>query len=173
MTVPGPFVLMLACLAVLADAAGGVCDDASPPAAARTVAGWVETGWIGEPAIAVRMKLDTGARTSSINAPRFVEYDKDGTRYVRFSLVLEDGRSVDIDRPVERMATIRRAGTDTQARPVIRLKLCVAGFAGEADFTLADRADMTYPVLVGRAFLAGRLVVDPGRTLLAPGFCNR
>lgn len=135
------------------------------------IAGWVETGWIGEPPIKVKVKLDTGARTSSIHAAQVRDYEKDGKRHVSFTLTNNEGATLNVDREVVRTATIRRAGTEMQERPVIRLKICVAGQTREAEFTMADRGDLTYPVLVGRSFLAGNILVDASRTFLAADKC--
>lgn len=159
-------VLLCAALAVPARA-----EPATAPA--RTLAGWVEEGFIGEPAIKVRVKLDTGARTSSIHAAQFREYEKDGARRVSFTLTNNEGAELTIDRPVLRTATIRRAGTELQERPVIELRICVAGVTAEAEFTMADRSDLTYPVLVGRSFLAEKILVDPARTFIASDRCGK
>lgn len=138
-----------------------------------TVAGWVETGWIGEPPIKVKVKLDTGARTSSIHAAQVRDYEKGGKRYVSFSLTNNEGAILKLDSEVVRTATIRRAGTELQERPVIRLKICIAGQSRETEFTMADRSDLTYPVLVGRSFLAGNIVVDSSRTFLSADTCTK
>lgn len=137
------------------------------------IAGWVETGWIGEPAIKVKVKLDTGARTSSIHAAQVRDYEKDGKRHVSFTLTNNEGKTLNVDREVLRTATIRRAGTELQERPVIRLKICLAGLTREAEFTMVDRSDLTYPVLVGRSFLAGNILVDASRTFLSADKCTR
>lgn len=135
------------------------------------VAGWVEEGWLGEPPMKVKVKLDTGARTSSIHAAQFRDYEKDGKRRVSFTLTNNDGVERTIDAEVVRIASIRRAGAELQQRPVIRLKLCIAGVTRETEFTMADRSELTYPVLAGRSFLAGRFLVDPDRTYRAAGTC--
>lgn len=141
--------------------------------AAPVVAGWVETGWLGEPPLKVKVKLDTGAKTSSIHAAQYRAYERDGIRRVSFKLTNNDGGELSVDRPVVRTTTIRRAGVEKHDRPVIRLKICVAGVTSETEFTMADRSELTYPVLVGRSFLAERLLVDPARTFLASDKCEK
>ncbi len=152
----------------------GACrsDDVRASAKQPVIVGWVENGWIGEPAIRFRVKLDSGAKTSSISAPAYRPFNQGGIDYVRFTLANRDGGTIDIERPVIRRVTIRRAGAPQQTRPVIRLKLCLAGRRSETEFTLVDRSDMTYPVLIGRSFLSGRILIDPGKTFLASGRCG-
>ena len=136
------------------------------------VAGWVEDGWIGAPPIKVKVKLDTGAKTSSIHAAQYREYERDGKPHVSFTLINNAGQEVKIDEPVVRTVSIRRAGTEQSERPVIRLTLCVAGVTAESEFSMADRSDLRYPVLLGRSFLAGKILVDAARTFQASALCK-
>lgn len=47
-----------------------------------------------------------------------------------------------------------------ERRYVVRLPIQLGEFIEEAEFTLADRANMRYPVLLGREFLRDVAVVD-------------
>ncbi len=142
------------------------------PVKESVIAGWVENGWIGEPPIRFRVKLDSGARTSSVNAPAYRVFNRNETIYVRFTLANGEGQSIAIEKPIIRRVKIRRTGTQDQVRPVVRLKICMAGIRSEAEFTLVDRADMNYPALIGRSFLSGRILINPGATFLASGRCG-
>lgn len=161
-------VLFAAAAASLLLASGAV-----QPAAAsdKAVAGWVEDAWIGSPPIRIKAKLDTGADNSSINAPVYREFEKDGRRFVSFKLINNSGEERDIEKPVERVATVKRSGSASKERPVILLHVCVGGVTSEVEFTMADRSALNYPVLIGRSFLAGKLLVDSGRTFIAPSGC--
>ena len=154
-------------------ARGQVAGAQTTPVSGQIIAGWVENGWIGSPPIKVKVKLDTGARNSSISAPQYREFEKNGRPYVSFTLINNEGREVDIERPVKRMATVRSAGAGKSARPVVMLKICVAGVTSEVEFTMADRTKMRYPILIGRSFLAEKLLVDSARTFLASGLCQK
>lgn len=146
---------------------------AEAPAAA-VVAGWVERVFIRAQGewVSLKAKLDTGARTSSLDAPGYRVFDKDGAAWVSFELANGKGEPVAVSVPVTRTVQIRRAGAGVDERPVIELEVCLGGVRGRVEFTLADRSAMTYPVLVGRRFLAGRVLVDPGRTFLAAAVCT-
>ncbi len=119
--------------------------------------------------ITLRAKLDTGAKTSSLGGQDVTEFPRDGQDWIGFTVVNGHAR---IERPVVRRATIRRTGAPDQTRPVVRLLTCFAGATRLTEFTITDRSDMTYPLLLGRRFLAGRIVVDAGARNLTGGECG-
>lgn len=136
--------------------------------------GYLEHVQIGNLALELKGKLDTGADTSSIHA-RDVEVYKRGKRdnWVRFRIVGRGGRSVRYDQNVIRFVQIKTKLGGTIRRPVIRMPLCVGGVLGRAEINLANRAEFEYDVLVGREFLANRVLVDPGQTFTAEAGCGQ
>ena len=56
----------------------------------KVIAGWVEKISLVEPALVIKAKLDTGAKTSSIHAVNVEPFMRDGDRWVKFDLLLED-----------------------------------------------------------------------------------
>jgi hypothetical protein len=138
-----------------------------------TVAGYVENVWLNANTVSFKAKLDTGAKTSSINAPKFRSFEKDGRDWVRFTIVNSKGDLVTVEKPVVRKASIRRSGTLPVKRPVIIFKVCVAGHTKDVEFTLADRSSMNYQILIGRRFLNGSILVDSGRAFLTSDKCRR
>ncbi|MEZ5774780.1 MAG: RimK/LysX family protein [Hyphomicrobiaceae bacterium] len=135
-------------------------------------AGFVEEVAIGEPPVWLSAKLDTGAETSAIHAPVYAIIAHDGVEYARFRLLTDDWRLLNVERPVLRRATILKAGAAPEERPVVALPVCIGGVRAEAEFTLADRTGLKHKVLIGRSFLAGRVIVDAGRTGLVKGGCG-
>lgn len=135
--------------------------------------GYLENVQIGNLALELKGKLDTGADTSSIHA-RDVEIYKRGKRdnWVRFRLVGRGGRSIRYDQNVIRFVQIKTKVGGTIRRPVIRMPICVGGVLGRAEINLADRAEFEYDVLIGREFLANRVVVDSGNTFTAESACG-
>lgn len=140
------------------------------------VLGYIEDVYVGDLALAMQGKLDTGADSSSVHARDIETYHKPGKKgkdtWVRFRLVGKDGRSVKYDQNVIRFAHIKTKTGGTIRRPVIRLPLCVGGKRGHAEVNLADRGDFDYEILVGREFLANRIVVDSGQTFTAGDTCE-
>lgn len=137
------------------------------------VLGYVEDVYVGNMALAMRGKLDTGADSSSVHARDVKLYDKSGKdTWVRFRLIGKDGRAVKYDQNVIRFAHIKTKTGGTIRRPVIRLPLCVGGKRGHAEINLADRGDFEYDILVGREFLADRVLVDAGQSFIAGEPCG-
>ncbi|GAB4227440.1 MAG: ATP-dependent zinc protease [Methyloligellaceae bacterium] len=169
--VPGlcGFLLLLLIARAGAAAAGSAPD---PHAPVPHIVGWVETAWLPEPGIALEAKLDTGADTSSLHAPALERFQRAGVPWVRFTLTGNDGARHVIEKPVLRVARIRRAGTRIAERPVVLLRLCVAGITQETEFTLSDRSRLDYPLLVGRKFLGAGLAVSSSQTHAAAGRCQ-
>lgn len=168
-----PCVCLLA-LALLLPLPGETAAQRAAPDAGAVLAqaGWIETAWLTRHGIAVDAKLDTGADNSSLNAPDYETFERDGRKWVRFAIESRGGTARTIEAPLLRVVRIRRAGAATSERPVIALALCVAGRTGEAEVTLADRSGMDYAMLIGRSFLAGRLAVDSGRRHVGAGACE-
>ncbi|MCH9809497.1 MAG: RimK/LysX family protein [Alphaproteobacteria bacterium] len=136
------------------------------------VAGYVEQAWsegFGGPFSA---KLDTGAKTSSINAQKVEMFQRGGQAWIRFSLTNESEIPATFEKRIVRTARIKRAGVGAEQRPVAVLTVCVAGVRAATEFTLNNRSGMQYPFLIGRSFLQGRLLVDSGAMNIARQYCG-
>ncbi len=145
----------------------------SVPAAAENcpqVAGYLETARIGEPALTLEAKLDTGADTSALDARDIKPFARDGDQWVAFTTRTPAGVAPLTARLV-RWVRIRRAGTEPARRPVVVLPLCIGGQSMMAEFTLNDRSGQATPILIGRAALAGRIAVDSARDHTAEASC--
>lgn len=137
------------------------CDELRKSLNNKTVVGAVEWAWVdfGSFQRAAKVRMDTGASTSSISASDITEFERNGKRWVRFKL--EDGQEVSV--VVERFANIRQASSDSDKRWVIKLGIRLGNIAQIAEFTLKDRRHLRYEVLVGRNLLRDLMVVDVAR----------
>lgn len=150
---------------------------AAPADEARINAGWVEkirlAAAMDHP---VKAKLDSGAKTSSINARKIEGFKRNGDDWVRFQLVLEgvddEVRMVPMTLPVARHVRIKEHRADHDRRPIVELEFCFAGRLHHAEFSLVDRSKFHYPVLLGRRFLAGVATIDPGETFVTEDDCS-
>jgi hypothetical protein len=106
-------------------------------------------------------KIDTGADNSSINASSIVYFDQDGARWVRFNIQNRKGNQVAMERPLVRVAQIKRKEGGYIERPVVSMNLCVAGQQVNTEVNLANRDHFKYLMLVGRSLMAKRFLVDP------------
>lgn len=154
---------------------GAFAQDAQQQSAAGTmptIAGWIETVTFPDYGIAIDAKLDTGADSSSLGVEDLERFKRNGKVWYRFTLVGEDRKAVTVEQQTNRKARILRAEVADVLRPIVRLKICLAGHTGETDFTLTDRSEQRTALLIGRRFLASRILVDPGRMHLFPGPCE-
>lgn len=135
------------------------------------VVGWRE--WVAFPEIglpAVRAKVDTGAATSALHAHAIEAFRRDGEPWARFVVhpFFRRHRRVVVhcEAPVvdERTVTSSSGHADTRVVVGLTLRLGVRSDAPEwpVEVTLADRQTMSFPMLLGREAMAGRVVVDPG-----------
>ena len=135
-------------------------------------AGWTEVAHFPKLGVTLQAKLDTGAKTSTLGGLSQRRFTRNGQDWVSFLVADEAGRQSRIERPIVRFAKIRRAGVPVQTRPVVELEVCVAGVSKRGEFTITDRRGMRFGVLLGRRFLAGRIVVDAGAERLNDGACG-
>jgi len=145
-------------------------------AADGTPLGWVERGKVLPEEVTVKFKLDTGALTSSMHAEDIEYFERDGDEWVRFDLDLKDIErdklvKSRIERKLHRELTVRGAG-GKEDRPVVLMKVCIGDRLLEEQFSLRDRNEMHYPVLLGRRTLEKLGPVDSARTFTTEPSCE-
>ncbi|MBW4670148.1 MAG: RimK/LysX family protein [Cyanomargarita calcarea GSE-NOS-MK-12-04C] len=137
--------------------------------------GWIEKAKIPGVEKEIKAKLDTGATTTSINAKILEKPDKESESGGMIKFQFNDGKKNTevFERPIVRWVRIKsREGKDIR-RPVVRMKLCVAGRWIEEEVNLADREDFNYSVLIGRNMLKqGKLAVDSSVTFTTEPSCS-
>lgn len=110
-------------------------------------------------------KIDTGARTSSLHGHVIETLERDGKTFVRFAVDWDD---VEMECEAVRVDVrgITSSNGETQRRYVIKTPLVIGNVEFRAEFSLADRSDMKFPILIGRTALRRRFVVNSGRSWL-------
>ncbi|HBW09510.1 MAG TPA: ATP-dependent zinc protease, partial [Pseudomonas sp.] len=107
-----------------------------------------------------------------------IEYfERDGDEWVRFDLDLKDIErdklvKSRIERKLHRELTVRGAG-GKEDRPVVLMKVCIGDRLLEEQFSLRDRDEMHYPVLLGRRTLEKLGPVDSARTFTIEPSCEQ
>jgi hypothetical protein len=115
-------------------------------------------------------KLDTGALTSSIHAEKQELFERDGKKWVRFTVASAGGDKttrVRLEAPLVRIARIKEPNAESVTREVVRLSFRIGDRKLRAEFTLNNRNNMIAPVLIGRSTLKDLGWVDPAHTHLA------
>ena len=115
-------------------------------------------------------KIDTGADTSSIHCDRIHLVEKDGKEHLAFRLLDKSwkqftGKFISTDEYTEKK--IKSSFGDYEFRYQVRLKITLFGKSYKSRFTLSNRSNMKYPVLLGKGFLKNRYMVDVTETDLS------
>jgi hypothetical protein len=115
----------------------------------------------------VKAKIDTGARSSALHAHHQVEFERDGSEWVRFEIhpwqrTAADGVVVEL--PVHDRRVVRSSSGHRTERLTIVTGLVVAGQRVDAEITLTRRDEMGFRLLVGRQALRQGFVVDSGKS---------
>ncbi|WP_026463701.1 ATP-dependent zinc protease family protein [Adhaeribacter aquaticus] len=119
----------------------------------------------------VEAKIDTGAFTSAIHCSNIrEEILEDGSSVIRFrllhpSLSKYDNRVFEFKEYARR--NIKSSFGDVQERYVIKTQIQIYEENIETEFSLSDRSDLKYPVLIGRSLLSKHFVVDVAKKNVA------
>jgi len=113
----------------------------------------------------VPAKIDSGARTSSLHGRVIEEIIRDGEKFVRFAVDWNDAEHICEAVHVD-IRGITSSNGETQRRYVIKTPLVIGDVQFRAEFSLADRSDMKFPMLIGRSSLRRRFLVDSGHSWL-------
>jgi hypothetical protein len=128
---------------------------------------WVSLSDLG--LLAIKGKIDTGAKTSSLHAYDIV-LEKKGTKtYVNFKVhplqhdfsVVINCRALLVDQ-----RSVTDSGGHSEERYVIRTTLLLAGVKKRIELTLTNRESMKYRMLIGRAALK-QYYIDPSQSYLS------
>lgn len=143
----------------------------------RPVVGWRE--WVSLPDLGigrVKVKVDTGARTSALHASEIEAFTKGGRRWVRFlvhPLQRNTRYTVRASAPVADERIVRNSGGRGEQRVVIRTPLRFLEESWPIELTLTGRDQMGFRMLLGREAIRGRYAVDPARSFVGGRFDAR
>lgn len=131
------------------------------------VAGWRE--WVGLPSIGIpwiKVKLDTGARSSALHAFDIEELPGDRVRFSVHPWQDSDADAQTVECAVHDRRVVRSSTGHTQERIVVLLDIELAGRTITAETTLSNRDQMGFRMLVGREALRQGYLVDPARSFM-------
>lgn len=133
--------------------------------------GWAE--WVSLPKLgipALKVKTDTGARTSALHAFNIQPFGTEANPKVRFGFhPIPDRPDVEIfcSAPVVDRREVTSSNGQTELRYVIRTPITVGEKTWDIDVTLTNRENMAYRMLLGRKALEG-IMVRPEKSFVNP-----
>lgn len=130
------------------------------------VIGRVENVWLLPDKIKFKARIDTGAGLSSMHAIDLVEFERDGKRWVRFSVPASATKMIQYEQPVKRYVSIKQHTGTPQRRPIVTMSILLGSVEERVDFTLTNRKDYLYRILIGRNFLRDTAIVDVSRKFI-------
>ena len=112
-------------------------------------------------------KVDTGADSNALHCD---DIEIDENNIVHFTLLDEihesyHGKRMQI--PLYQLKKVKSSNGETQERPSIKVNVEFFGKKYKAVISLTNRADMKFPMLIGRKFIAKRFLVDVSQENLA------
>ena len=132
--------------------------------------GWRE--WVALPSLGIeqiKVKVDTGARTSAIHAFEVVAEQRDNELWVGFG-VHPDQRSQEqivwCTAQVVDQRVVRDSGGHEEERYVIEVPVRLGEREWPIEATLTSRDNMGFRMLLGRTAIREHYIVDPGRSYL-------
>lgn len=123
---------------------------------------WCAFPELGIPAIKAR--VDSGAKTSSVHAFNIQRFRRNGELWVSFEVhPLQDNRraAVRCERPVVDKRGVKSSSGAAETRYVVVTQLQIGPHRWDAEVTLSNRDSMGYRMLLGREAMVGRVIVDP------------
>lgn len=126
---------------------------------AKMIIGEVENVRLVPPNVILKARIDTGAKTTSIDARNITPFERDGKQWVRFEILAGEKKHT-IERKVIKTVQIKRHGKAAQDRYVINMRIILGNVSRLIHVNVNDREAYTYPVLIGRNFLRDYFIVD-------------
>jgi hypothetical protein len=132
------------------------------------VLGWRE--WLALPdlgILAIRAKVDTGARTSALHVDALDTERRDGVEWVRFRLGQDCIATREwAEAPVLDRRMVTDSGGHRTERIFVHALLRLGGQSHRIEINLSHRRNMLFPMLLGRTAMAGHFLVDPQRSFV-------
>jgi hypothetical protein len=137
----------------------------------KPVVGWREWAVLPDLGISkIKVKIDTGAKTSSLHAFDVTIAKRQGKSMVRFKvhpLQKNTRRIVECEARLLEWRQVTDSGGKRTLRPVIETRVMLGAREVLAEVTLIARDEMGFRMLVGRQALRSNWLVDPSKSFIA------
>lgn len=127
---------------------------------------WCGLDGLGLPA--VKARVDSGAKTSSLHAFNIHPFQEKGKKYVHFDIhplqgtrkIIQSCRGEVVDQ-----RDIKNSSGDKENRVVIKTPITLGNETWDIEITLTNRDSMGYRMLLGREAMRERVLIDPEASL--------
>lgn len=117
----------------------------------------------------LHVRIDTGAKTSSLHVDNIEEKSIDDVTWVTYD-VHPDIHNVDTivsrESKVKQVKKVKSSNGITEKRYLVETTIKMGNQQWLIDLTLTDRSEMTYLMLLGRQAMVDRIIVDPSESYL-------
>lgn len=136
----------------------------------KYIVGWREWAHLPELGIdEIKVKIDTGAKTSAIHAFDISTVTYKGKEFVKFDIhPYQDNDEISHTRvhPIHDFRWITSSTGHKQKRFIIQTVLKIGTYSNLIELSLAKRDEMGFRMLVGRSSLDSSVLVNPKRSFL-------
>lgn len=126
--------------------------------------------WVGLPGLnipAVKARIDSGAKTSSLHAFNIQTLKKNQKQWVSFEVhPIENNRRVTVrcESEVFDKRSVKSSSGISEKRYVIKSKLLLNNKEWDIEITLSNRDSMGFRMLLGREAMNNRVIIDPSES---------
>ncbi|MDA0781520.1 MAG: 30S ribosomal protein S6--L-glutamate ligase [Rickettsiales bacterium] len=113
---------------------------------------------------ALKARVDSGAKTSSLHAFNINPFVEDGIKYVKFDIHPVQGNRKIVQKCVARAVdrrSVKSSSGEKQTRHVIKTPIILGDKKWDIEITLTNRDSMGYRMLLGREAMTNELLIDP------------
>jgi hypothetical protein len=131
------------------------------------ILGWKE--WCALPELglpAIKVKVDTGAKTSALHTFRIEPFTENGREFVRFWVQRNETLVRECVAPLKDQRMVRDSGGHKEQRYVIETSIQIGDKLRQIEVSLTNRDTMLFRMLLGRRAMQGDTVVNPSTSYI-------
>ena len=136
----------------------------------KLISGWREWAQLPDLNIEqIKVKIDTGAKTSSLHAFDLKPFTNMGSEWLQFDIhpfQYNEAITRTCQCPIVDHRWITSSSGHKQKRFIIETTLTLGEYSTLIEISIANRDEMGFRMLVGRNALKGRILVDPSHSFL-------
>lgn len=105
-------------------------------------------------------KVDTGADSNALHCDDIFVDEQNNVHFTLLDEIHESYHGKRMCLPLYKLKKVKSSNGQIQLRPSVKLIVLFMGKRYKTVISLTNRADMKYPMLMGRRFLSGKFLVD-------------